>query len=178
MHGNITLYMGPMHGCKSTRLLADYERAWVGKKKIMLIKPKIDNRYSEDEVVTHSNHRQRALVVERLQQVDVKGYQQVFVDEGQFFSDLAVYANQWARQGVDVYIAALDADARQHMWDCIRDLIPYCTYITKLSAVCEGCYNHDAHLTRLVEDDGVSDLTRAVGGSGMYRSFCRSCSPV
>ena len=46
------IYIGPMYGSKTTRLLSDIDRFTYKSKKIIAFKPKIDTRYSESNIVS------------------------------------------------------------------------------------------------------------------------------
>ena len=52
--GKIIGYLGPMFSGKTSRLLDSYERQIIAKKRALLFKPKMDNRYSESSVTTHT----------------------------------------------------------------------------------------------------------------------------
>ena len=60
---NLTVYCGPMWGGKSTRLLADLERATLQRKRCVVFKPAIDDRYGTDDIVSHSGWRHPAVSV-------------------------------------------------------------------------------------------------------------------
>ena len=48
------VFTGPMFGGKTTRLLSALERYQYQNKNLILFKPKIDVRYSKNDVITHS----------------------------------------------------------------------------------------------------------------------------
>ena len=48
------IFTGPMFGSKTTKMLAAIERASYQNKKVIAFKPKMDNRYAEGEIVTHT----------------------------------------------------------------------------------------------------------------------------
>ena len=52
--GSIEVITGPMFAGKSEELLRRINRLKYAKKKFLVFKPTIDNRYSETEVVSHS----------------------------------------------------------------------------------------------------------------------------
>ena len=53
--GSIEVITGSMYAGKTEELLRRIRRIEYAKKTIVVFKPKIDNRYSEKEVVRHNN---------------------------------------------------------------------------------------------------------------------------
>ena len=58
------IFTGPMFGSKTTRLLASVDRYKYQNKKIVAFKPRMDNRYSNVEICTHSGGKIDAVGVE------------------------------------------------------------------------------------------------------------------
>ena len=48
------IFTGPMFGSKTTRMLATIDRYRYQNKKIVAFKPVIDDRYDQNQIVTHS----------------------------------------------------------------------------------------------------------------------------
>src|SRR2546423_15313351 len=86
--GWIEVIAGSMFSGKSEELIRRLRRAKIARLKVQVFKPAIDNRYSEDHIVSHSEMRHESGVVETADEIlacvetrtDVVG-----VDEGQFF---------------------------------------------------------------------------------------------
>ena len=55
--GWIEVICGPMFAGKSEELIRRIKRLEYAKKKVIVFKPLIDNRYSEDEVVSHNKRK-------------------------------------------------------------------------------------------------------------------------
>ena len=55
-YGCIEIICGPMFSGKTEELIRRLKRSIIAKKKILVFKPKIDNRYSDDCIVTHNNN--------------------------------------------------------------------------------------------------------------------------
>src|ERR1700704_301811 len=87
-HGWIEVVTGSMFSGKSEELIRRLRRAQIAKQKVQIFKPLIDNRYSEDHIVSHSDMRMASQNVrnsdELLAQVD-DDTEVVGIDEGQFF---------------------------------------------------------------------------------------------
>ncbi|MBP8970505.1 hypothetical protein KBH13_02725, partial [Myxococcota bacterium] len=54
---------GPMFSGKSEELIRRLRRAKIAKQRVMVFKPRIDDRYSEDRIVSHSEQSLDAQVV-------------------------------------------------------------------------------------------------------------------
>src|SRR4029450_3934158 len=86
--GWIEVIAGSMFSGKSEELIRRLRRAQIAKQKVQIFKPLIDNRFSENHIVSHSemripsqNVRNSDELVEHVDEdTDVVG-----IDEGQFF---------------------------------------------------------------------------------------------
>lgn len=181
-HGKIVLYIGPMFASKSSALIAEVRRNMVARKRCAIIKYRGDTRYTESPtIVSHDGVTVTAplsITAETLNECTERianaKIQVVGIDEGQFFPDLADYADAWANAGIEVVIAALDGDYKRKPFKSIVDVIPLAEEVIKLKAVCVGCYNDNASFThRLVDADGQV----LVGGTKEYAPMCRRCYP-
>src|SRR5918911_1770132 len=112
--GWIEVIAGSMFSGKSEELIRRLRGAKSARQRVQVFKPPIDNRYSHDHIVSHSEMRHESGVVETADEIlalveshtDVVG-----IDEGQFFDNRLVdVANELAARGVRVIIAGLDQD--------------------------------------------------------------------
>ena len=55
MSGKLELIIGPMFSGKSTELIRQIKKFKAINKKILVIKPKIDDRYAQLKIVSHNN---------------------------------------------------------------------------------------------------------------------------
>jgi thymidine kinase len=173
--GWIEVICGPMFSGKSEELIRRLRRAMIARKRVQVFKPKIDNRYSEDEIVSHGDLRMRSEVIG-----DAAGIlalldwrtEVVGIDEGNFMgSSLVEVAERLADAGKQVVIAGLDTDFMGRPFPPIPDLLARAESITKTLAICVRCGNPAKHTQRLV---GSEDLI-VVGAAGMYEARCRRC---
>jgi thymidine kinase len=61
--GWIEVVCGPMFSGKSEELIRRLRRAEIARQRVQIFKPAIDNRYSADEIVSHSDLRIKSEVV-------------------------------------------------------------------------------------------------------------------
>jgi thymidine kinase len=173
--GWIEVICGPMFSGKSEELMRRLRRAMIARKRVQVFKPIIDDRYSSDEIVSHTDIRMKSdaltSVSEILERLDWRT-QVVGVDEANFFGQgLVEIANQLADSGKQVLIAGLDTDYMGRPFPPMPDLLTLAESITKTLAICMRCGNPAKHTQRLVESN---DLI-VVGAAGMYEARCRRC---
>jgi thymidine kinase len=173
--GWVEVVCGPMFSGKSEELIRRLRRAIIARKRVQVFKPAIDNRYSDNEIVSHADQRLKAEVIHSAKQIlDRLDWrtQVVGVDESNFFgSELVEVAGQLADSGKQVIIAGLDTDYMGRPFLPMPDLLCVAESITKMLAICMRCGNPAKHTQRLVESD---DLI-VVGASGTYEARCRRC---
>ena len=114
--GWIEVICGSMFSGKSEELIRRLRRAIIAKQRVQIFKPRIDSRYSEAEIVSHSEMRMPSVNVasasELLEKLDHRT-EVVGVDEAQFFdAGLVAAAERMADQGKRVIVAGLDKDYR------------------------------------------------------------------
>src|ERR1700761_9036643 len=173
--GWIEVICGPMFSGKSEELIRRLRRARIAQKRVQVFKPVLDNRYSDDEIVSHGDQRMKSDTVrnakEILQKLDWRT-QVIGIDESNFFGlDLVDVAGQLADSGKQVIIAGLDTDYLGRPFTPMPELLCIGESITKTLAICMRCGNPAKHTQRLVES---SDLI-VVGAAGMYEARCRRC---
>jgi thymidine kinase len=164
-----------MFSGKSEELIRRLRRAMIARKRVQVFKPALDNRYSEDEIVSHGDSRMKSEVVlgsdEILAKLDWRS-QVVGVDEANFMGpNLVEVANQLADSGKQVIIAGLDTDYLGRPFSPVPELLALAESITKTLAICMRCGNPAKHTQRLVDSD---DLI-VVGAAGTYEARCRRC---
>src|SRR5438034_11300402 len=107
--GWIEVIAGSMFSGKSEELIRRLRRARIARQKVQVFKPAIDNRFSHDHIVSHSEMRHESGVVESADEIlaRVEAHTDVVgIDEGQFFDNrLVEVANMLAARGVRVIIA-------------------------------------------------------------------------
>ena len=86
--GWIEVIVGSMFSGKSEELIRRLNRARIARQKVQVFKPKIDARYSREEIASHSGQTHTSLPVttaaELLAEIE-HDTQVVGIDEGQFF---------------------------------------------------------------------------------------------
>jgi thymidine kinase len=173
--GWIEVICGSMFSGKSEELIRRLRRAQIGRQRVQIFKPKLDDRYCEDHIVSHSDMKIKSQLVggsrEILDLLDHRT-QVIGVDEGQFFDlELVSVCNRLADAGKRVIVAGLDQDFRGRPFDPMPQLLCVAEYITKTLAICVRCGAPANRTQRLVENpDRVM-----VGAVDAYEARCRLC---
>ncbi len=173
-HGWIELVCGSMFSGKTEELIRRLKRAQFANQKIILFKPVLDNRYSEDSIVSHQGASFEAIAVKDSSEIlnFWKEERIVAIDEAQFFDPAIVDVCTFlANQGVRVLIAGLDMDYKGIPFGPMPQLMAIAEYVTKVHAVCVSCGNLAQFSKRIVED---TDLV-LLGDVDSYKPLCRSC---
>jgi thymidine kinase len=173
--GWIEAICGPMFSGKSEELMRRLRRSMIARKRVQVFKPTIDERYSTDEIVSHTDIRMPSEAIQRVSDILVRldwRTEVVGIDEANFFGqDLVGIANQLADSGKQVIVAGLDTDYMGRPFPPMPDLLTLAESITKTLAICVRCGNPAKHTQRLVDSN---DLI-VVGAAGMYEARCRRC---
>ena len=159
--GWIEVVCGSMFSGKTEELIRRMRRAEFAKMKVEIFKPRIDNRYHEEDVVSHNQTSIRSTVVDHSSQlllltgdVEVIG-----IDEAQFFDDgLPEVCNQLANQGIRVIIAGLDMDFMGRPFGPMPHLLAIAEFVTKVHAICVQTGNLANYSYRHVPGDSVVQL--------------------
>ena len=173
--GWVEVIAGSMFSGKSEELIRRLRRAKIARQKVQVFKPEIDSRFSESQIVSHSEMRHDSAnsrsAAEVLAKVD-PDTEVVGIDEGQFFdNELVEVANTLARRGIRVIIAGLDQDYTGKPWEPMPQLLAIAEYITKTHAICMKCGQPANYSQRTFESHEQVE----VGASDKYEARCRTC---
>lgn len=179
--GSIEVITGSMFSGKTEELIRRVKRARFAKQKIQAFKPRIDNRYDDTAIVSHSQVMENsgalidAVAVATSDSLLARvedDTQVVAIDEAQFFDrGIIDVAQELADRGVRVLLAGLDQDYLGRPFHPMPELLAIAEQVTKVHAVCTQCGGEASRSQRLITDAG----TVLVGGSESYEARCRGC---
>src|SRR5262245_39332567 len=131
--GWIEVITGSMFSGKSEELIRRVRRAEIARQPVQVFKPRLDNRYAEDFVVSHSDIRYAAENVATARDLlsAVRPETEVVaIDEGQFFDlELPMICNSLADAGKRVIVAGLDQDYLGKPFEPMPQLLAIAEYI-------------------------------------------------
>ena len=176
MRGNLETIVGAMFAGKTSELLKRILWAKHQNKKIIVIKPSIDNRYSNNKIITHNDLSHDCYSMTnwekakkdfnfKKENVDV-----VFLDEIQFMDTDETIKNVEAilNNGIDVYCAGLDQDSRGKPWETSSMLLGLSDKIVKVYGFCNVC---GIEATKTFRKTEGGERTQ-VGAANIYEPRC------
>lgn len=173
--GWIEVICGSMFSGKTEELIRRLKRVQFAKTPLQVFKPKIDDRYDAEKVVSHSAHAIDSRPIERAEEIlqNLDPHTEVVgIDEVQFFGmELIPVVEALAARGIRVICAGLDQDFRGKPFEPMPQLLAVAEFITKELAICVVCGNPANRSQRIV---GKSDRV-VVGAAGDYEARCRKC---
>lgn len=172
--GWIEVISGCMFSGKTEELIRRLRRAQIAKQNVLIFKPRIDNRYSVNHIVSHNEQSLISTVID--DPCDIielsKDAQVIGIDEGQFFSsELVPVCETLASNGKRVIVAGLDQDYRGKPFEPIPHLLAVAEYITKTLAICMVCGNPADRTQRITNQQELV----VVGAQNVYEARCRKC---
>jgi thymidine kinase len=178
--GWLEVICGPMFSGKSEEMIRRLRRAEIAGQRVVIFKPRIDDRYDAADVVSHAGSRMRAVPVTSVAEIveHARGYEVVGIDEVQFFEPaLVTHALELADRGVRVVVAGLDQDFRRLPFGPMPELLSHAEFVDKLQAVCHRCGGPATTTQRLVDGRPApySGETVLVGAAEQYEARCRGC---
>jgi len=182
--GHIELVCGSMFSGKTEELIRRIRRAEIAKQRVQVFSHRLDTRYGESKVASHSGADWNAIPVKTAEQILDKLDPQatvVAIDEAQFFDwKIAEVANQLADRGVRVIIAGLDTDFRGEPFGPMPLLMAQAEQVDKFTAICVVCGEPASRTQRLIDGRPAKydDPVILVGASEVYEARCRHCHQV
>lgn len=173
--GWIEVICGPMFSGKSEELIRRLRRTEIARQRVQIFKPGIDQRYSDNHIVSHSELKIRSAGVKDAAELESRldlRTEVIGIDEAQFLGDgIVPLVVRLADMGKRIVIAGLDTDYLGRPFHPMPELLAVADEITKTLAICMQCGNPAKHTQRLI----ASEELVVVGAAGMYEARCRRC---
>ena len=170
--GWMEVICGSMFSGKTEELIRRLRRAEMAGQQVEIFKPKLDNRYADEEVVSHNQNKIKSTPVETPDEILLLGSNcdVVGIDEAQFFDESIVeIANQLANNGVRVVIAGLDMDYMGRPFGPTPNLMATAEYVPNVHAICKKTGNLANYSMRT---SGSDDLVQ-LGETDSYEAVSR-----
>lgn len=176
----IEVICGPMFSGKTDELIRRLKRLKYSQTEFILFKPRIDNRYSEVDVVTHDNHSLTAICVDTAEEIlsvcdQSPDSKVIAIDESQFFlrkeptgRNLVEVVQVLKLNGYRVILNGLDMDFMGKPFGLMPELLAIADDVTKLRSVCIVCGN-DASMTYRVDPN---EEQVQLGSQDKYQARC------
>lgn len=183
--GFIEVIAGCMYAGKTEELLRRVRRIEYAKKSVIVFKPIIDNRYSDNEVVSHNKTKTKSVNISKAS--DIYDYLKgnlpyaIVIDEVQFLDEEIVkVCEYYASRGVRVICAGLDTDFRGEPFGVMPTILAIAEKVTKLDAICQVCGGIATRTQRIINGEPAyyDDPIIMVGAKEQYEARCRHCHVV
>ncbi|UAY71977.1 thymidine kinase [Bacillus paralicheniformis] len=175
----LTVFTGSMFAGKSTALVEAGKKESEEGKTVLFIKPTLDSRYSENEIVTHDGESVRAMVIDPNTDMDfldfltIMGADVVLIDEAQFFDDTLLFmVSDLLKKGKTVYVAGLNTDYKLKPFETTIKLMEIADEVKVLTAICSDCAKQGATVT--IKTSGSDDRIE-LGSEDIYKPVCHEC---
>jgi thymidine kinase len=176
MRGTLETIVGAMFAGKTSELLKRILWAKHQDKNILVIKPSIDDRYSEKLIITHNNLSHECYAMNNWDQAlkehnfNKEEYDIIFLDEIQFMKTSETIENveNMLSSGIDVVCAGLDQDSRGKPWETSSFLLGLSDKITKIYGFCNVC---GLEATKTYRKTQGGERTH-VGAANIYEPRC------
>lgn len=182
-HGRLEVICGPMFAGKSEELIRRLTRAVIGKLKVLVVKPGIDNRDAQNIIASHNGAVFAAQTIsapaDLLHLAD--GYEVIGIDEVQFFPhDIITVIRTLVAQGKRVIVSGLDLDYRSEPFGPIAALLSLADTVTKLQAICTQCGADAQRSQRIINGQPArySDPLIMIGAEESYQARCKQCYSI
>jgi thymidine kinase len=172
--GWIEVICGSMFSGKTEELIRRLKRARIANLTVEIFKPAVDNRYHEQNIVSHDESSIASTPVSHSQNILLmaEGVDVIGIDEAQFFDDeIIAVCEILASKGIRVIVAGLDMDYTGKPFGPMPDLLAIADYITKLHAICMKCgaiANYSYRKTN-------QEKQLVIGEKDLYEARCRKC---
>lgn len=176
--GSIEIVCGPMFSGKTEELLRKLNRLHYAKTDFLLFKPKIDDRYDAQKVVSHSKNSMAAIIVENSLDIlkhcdnhpDIK---HIGIDEIQFLPSEDPFnafklCIELKKRGYRIMASGLDMDYKGMPFGIMGSLLAIADNVHKLKAVCFECGEDAGMSAKITESLDIID----VGSTDKYQSLC------
>ena len=182
--GWLEVISGCMFAGKTEELIRRINVLEFAKQKIIVFKPRIDNRYSESRIASHAGSQVESILIDKASDIldhITEDIDVVAVDEVQFLDeDIIEVCDMLAAKGIRVMVAGLDTNFRGEPFGVMPTLLTTAEFVTTLTAVCVQCGAPATRTQRIVDGKPAQwdDPLILVGAKESYEARCRHCHEI
>jgi thymidine kinase len=180
----VTIYTGVMKSGKTHKLIEQYNKSKNSKKNILAIKPRIDNRFSDTEIVSRSGLKITADLIIRhdnysdlnllYREIQPNFVDEVYISEFHFFPEEMYYFVLNTMDYIKYYIEGLTYNSsNKYMGYLYKFKNTGLAEIIECTTLCEKCKSRTAEISyRLIDNKDEIFV-----GDKEYEPRCFSCVP-
>ena len=170
--GDINVFTGPMKCGKTQKILDEAQKQQIAGKNIKVFKPKLDDRFSDAEVISRKGYRLDAVGIDCIDEIKKYDADVYVIDEFQFLKGDLTELYNLAQKGKKFFISGLNLTAERKPFGKMGDLLCMSDNVQMLTAVCENCRNDNAIYTYYKGENKTGDI---LVGDDCYMPVCRKC---
>lgn len=170
--GDINVFTGPMKCGKTQKILDEAQKQQIAGKNIKVFKPKLDDRFSDAEVISRKGYRLDAVGIDSIDEIKKYDVDVYVIDEFQFLKGDLTELYNLAQKGKKFFISGLNLTAERKPFGKMGDLLCMSDNVQMLTAVCENCRNDNAIYTYYKGENKTGDI---LVGDDCYMPVCRKC---
>lgn len=173
-NAQIRVICGPMFSGKTKTLIRVINDYRLANKSVLVFKPKVDTRYSQNELISHDKDSIPAVeisapkeIIDYVLSVDV-----IAIDEIQFFDESVIKVIELiAEKSKTCIVSGLDLDYKARPFGSMPSILAIADEIIKLNSICTFCSGHARFSHRISTESEVVVL----GEKDKYVPLCRDC---
>jgi thymidine kinase len=172
--GRLEIIHGCMFSGKSTELVRRLIAAEKAGHRVIAFKPRRDDRYAADRIVTHDGAAIDAVAIDRAGEIDTRGtaFDVLGVDEIHFFGPgLVDVCRRVLETPCRLVLAGVDIDHRGAPFPAFPPLLAMADEAVRTTARCARCGGVAEFSQRMIADDAAI----VVGGAESYEPRCPAC---
>lgn len=170
--GWIEIICGSMFSGKTEELIRRVKNMDFNNKKSKIFKPKLDIRFSEKEIVSHSKVAFPSISIKDASEIELIGskYEIIAIDEAQFFDfNIVKICNKLANEGHKIIISGLDMDFQGNPFGPMPYLMATAEYVTKMHTLC----NRSGRIANYSFRKSNNNEIIKIGGKNEYEPLSR-----
>ena len=119
--GDINVYTGPMKCGKTQKILDEAKRQQIAGKNVKIFKPTIDDRFSEQSVISRNGYKQNAINISSIDEIKNYDADVYVIDEFQFLKGDLNELYKLTQKGKKFFIAGLNLTSERKTLGALGD---------------------------------------------------------
>ena len=169
--GSINVFTGPMKCGKTKRAIDAATIQKIRGKDIKVFKPKMDNRFGENQIVTRAGAKLDTLNISCIEDIEKYDADVYVIDEFQFLDGDLETINRLANKDKKIYISGLNLTSDRKPFGKMGEVMCMADKIELMTSVCDVCKCEDAIYTYYNGPKNTDILVQEEG----YMPVCREC---
>ena len=169
--------IGSMFSYKTTELIRRCNMYIRSGKRVLRIKPNMDNRYSiKSEIISHDGLSIECIMTDKLLDLNLNynEYDMIAIDEGHLFPDTYNFIKTLSELNIIIMITGLTMTFKKDVFfDDMLKIVAMSNEINLLKGICNICKNFDAIYSHKLNSSNQSIID--VGSDDKYIPLCRDC---